>query len=99
MDMRKRAALVAIFALACSLTSAPASFDAFAQAQGVRVALPAAEQRTVAAFEKRVKEYADMRERLEERLLKLSKVANPEEMYKDMTAFMEMVVTTDICAK
>ena len=97
--MRKPNALVALMALACSLTFTPTSFDAFAQARGERVALSASEQQLVAAFEKRVREYADMRERLEERLPKLSKEARPEEIEKHKAAFQELVRSARVGAR
>jgi hypothetical protein len=49
------------------------------------------EQQVAAAFEKRVKDYADLRERLEEELPKLSKDAEAEEIEAHKTKFQEMV--------
>src|SRR3712207_6854284 len=94
-NMRERVSLAAVAAILLGLTLTPVSFvavPAFAQAQGARVALSAADRQTAAAFEKRVREYVDMRERLErERLPKLSKDAKPEEIERHKAAFQEMV--------
>jgi hypothetical protein len=48
-------------------------------------------QGVVTAFEERVKEYVKMRERLEEKLPKLSKEATPEEIEAHKNSFTEMV--------
>src|SRR5215218_4615253 len=97
--MKKLATLVALIALACCLTLSPASPGASAQVQGSRVALSAAEQRTTSAFEKRVRDYVDMRERLEDRLPKLSKDAKPEEIAKHKKDFQELVRSARTGAK
>ena len=89
--MRKRAGLVPLFAVVCCLALAPAPSVAFAQAQGARVALPAAEQKLVAAFEKRVKEYVSMREGLEGKMPKLSKDATPEQIETHKAALQARV--------
>lgn len=52
-----------------------------------------AEVRIAAAFEGRVKEYSRMRERLEERLPKLSKDATPEQIKAHKTALEQLVKT------
>ncbi|HEX8339155.1 MAG TPA: metallophosphoesterase [Pyrinomonadaceae bacterium] len=89
--MRKTALLIALVSVVCCLTLTPTSPFVFAQAQGSRVALSAAEQQMVSGFEKRVRDYADMRERLEARLPKLSKEAKPEEIERHKAAFQELV--------
>lgn len=84
---------------------APATASDFAgprqeqQAQGSQVSLPAAEKQAVDAFEGRVKEYAKMREGLEEKLPKLSKEAKPEEITAHKVQFMEMVRNSRVGAK
>jgi len=97
--MKKLATFVALIALACCLTLSPASPGASAQVQGSRVALSAAEQRTASAFEKRVRDYVDMRERLEDRLPKLSKDAKPEEIARHKAAFQGVVRSARAGAK
>src|SRR5215216_5498168 len=97
--MKKLATFVALIALACCLSLSPASPGASAQVQGSRVALSAAEQRTASAFEKRVRDYVDMRERLEDRLPKLSKDAKPEEIARHKAAFQEVVRSARAGAK
>ena len=97
--MRKPAALITLVTVARCLTLTPTSAFVYAQAQGGRVALSAAEQQTASAFEKRVREYADMRERLEERLPKLSKNARPEEIERHKVAFQELVRSSRSGAK
>ena len=48
-------------------------------------------RRAFEAFEKRVREYVSLRERLEERLPKLPKDATPEQIEAHKTAFQEVV--------
>jgi hypothetical protein len=85
-------AAAATFMLSMAIAPAsPVAAQTSGQAQGARVALSAADERTVAAFEKRVKEYADMRERLELKLPKLSKDAKPVEIERHKAAFQEIV--------
>ena len=50
------------------------------QKQASQNAISAANKQLIAAFEQRVKEYVSLRERLEEKLPKLSKDAKPEEI-------------------
>jgi len=54
-------------------------------------ALSSSEKELVATFEKRVKDYAQMRERLEEQMPKLSKEAKPEEIETHKKQFQERV--------
>jgi hypothetical protein len=54
---------------------------------------------SVSAFERRVREYVDMRERLEEGLPKLSKEAKPEEIERHKTAFQGLVRSARAGAK
>lgn len=54
-------------------------------------ALSARDKRTVAAFEKRVKNYSALRERVEGRLPKLSKDATPEQIETHKKSFQDAV--------
>jgi Ni/Co efflux regulator RcnB len=53
--------------------------------------LSPANKQTAEAFEKRVKDYASLRERLEEKMPKLSKEAKPEEIETHKKQFQERV--------
>ena len=53
--------------------------------------LSPADQQTAQAFEKRVKDYAKLRESLEEQMPKLSKEAKPEEIETHKKQFQERV--------
>ncbi|HLM58420.1 MAG TPA: hypothetical protein VK422_20120, partial [Pyrinomonadaceae bacterium] len=65
-----------------------------------RALLSAQDAQNVGAFEKRVRDYVDMRERLEaERLPKLSKDAKPEEIERHKAAFQELVRSARAGAK
>ncbi len=94
--MRRLAILVA---LGFCLTLTPNSSVAFARAQGGGVARSPAQQRTVSEFEKRARDYADMRERLEAGLPKLSKDATPEEIARHKAALQEVVKSARAGAK
>jgi len=101
-NMRERVILAVAAAFMLSQALTPASFtavSAFAQAEGSRVALSAGDQQLVASFEKRVRDYVDMRERLEETLPKLSKEARAEEIEKHKTAFQGAVRSARAGAK
>src|SRR5687768_15013214 len=97
--MRKRAGLLTLFAIVCCLALAPASSAVFAQAQGAKVALSAADQRTVTDFEKRVKAYVSMREGLEGKMPKLSKDAKPEAIEAHKSALQKRVQAARAGAK
>ena len=86
-------------ALAAVPASAPASAQAAQQAQGAQVALSAEQKRAVDAFDKRVKDYVSMRERVEAGMSKLSKDAKPEEIEAHKTAFQEKVRAARAAAK
>jgi hypothetical protein len=87
----RNSAILIVLAVACCLTLTPAPSVIFAQAEGSRVALSAAEQQLVSTFERRVREYVDMRERLEDGMPKLSKDARAEEIERHKRAFQEKV--------
>jgi hypothetical protein len=57
------------------------------------------EDRIVAAFEGRVKEYSTLRERLEDKLPKLPKDATPEQIKAHKTRFEEIVRSARLTAK
>lgn len=61
------------------------------QTASAQVAMPADEKATIAEFEKRAKEYARLREDIEDRLPKLSKEATPEEIERHKTTFQAAV--------
>lgn len=61
--------------------------------------LSANEKRIVETFEKRVKEYAKMREQLEEKMPKLSKEAKPEEIQAHKKQFQDRVRAARVGAK
>lgn len=61
--------------------------------------LSPADKQTVEAFEKRAKEYAKMREALEEKMPKLSDEAKPEEIQAHKTRFQERVRNARLTAK
>ena len=67
--------------------AAPAS----AQTQNTQVELSAADKKVVDGFEQRVRQYVEMRERVEERLPKLPKDATPEQIETHKTSFQTLV--------
>ena len=92
--IRDRACITVVASVALCLALTVTSFTAapaFAQTQPTKVALSVADKRVVSAFEKRVKEYARLRERIESRMPKLSKDASPEQIEAHKTAFQEKV--------
>jgi hypothetical protein len=62
-------------------------------------ALSPADKQTAEAFEKRAKDYAKMREALEEKMPKLSKEAKPEEIQTHKQQFQERVRAARVGAK
>src|SRR5215210_7780381 len=93
--LKEQVGLVVVVTIIFCLTCAPPSFIAaptFAQTQGTQQVAPLPAVRpVVSAFEKKVKEYADLRERLENKLPKLSKEATPEEIEAHKKSFQEIV--------
>lgn len=85
---RISAALVCLAALMFSSLITPSIAQ---QKQDSQSALSAEQQQAVTAFDKRVKQYVKMREKLEEKLPTLSKEAEPEEIKAHKTTFTEMV--------
>jgi predicted lipid-binding transport protein (Tim44 family) len=92
-----------IFKRAAWLVLAVAAFSlqpVCAQAQDEpRTSQSVEEDRIVAAFEGRVKEYATLRERLEDKLPKLPKDATPEQIKAHKTRFEEIVRAARPAAK
>jgi hypothetical protein len=77
-----------------SMALTPSAFIAtpvFAQAQGTQVSLSVAEKQTVKVFEKRVKQYADLRDRVAGKLPKPSDDATPEQIEVYKKSFQERV--------
>jgi hypothetical protein len=91
--IKKQNIIVTVTALILCLTFAPNPSNAgyILQQTGSQTALSANDKRAVAAFEKRAKDYARMRERIEEKMPKLSKESTPEEIQAHKTAFEEKV--------
>jgi len=88
--LRTAFAVGASLALLTALTSAPLLAASSLSRQDATVVLTK-EQRVVAAFVERVKEYVRRREALEEKLPKLSKESKPEDIEAHKTAFQDVV--------
>jgi hypothetical protein len=74
--------------------------SAFGQAQNApQTSKSIEEDKIIARFEGRVKEYAVLRERLEDKLPKLSKDATPEQIKAHKTRFEEVVRSARLDAK
>ena len=71
----------------------------FGQQQNSQSNISATDQQTIAAFEKRVKEYVKLREQLEERMSKLPDKSTPEQIEAHKTAFEGTVRTARVGAK
>lgn len=70
---------------------APAVSNAFAAGQNTQAGATAAQPASVLAFERNVREYVKLRERLEEKLPKLDKDSTPEQIQAHKAAFIEAV--------
>ena len=77
--------------LTLALSAPTAAQTATGQKQDPLAALSAKDKQAVAAFEKRVKEYVRLRERLEGEMPKLPKDATAEQIEAHKTAFQERV--------
>jgi hypothetical protein len=100
--LNKRIGYVAGLAFVLALIFSPASSAWSALAQEVHddpPEIPVRYRKAVAAFEGRVKEYARLREGLEDKLPKLPKESTPEQIQAHKTAFEEMVRAARIDAK
>jgi hypothetical protein len=73
------------------LACAPAAFAQGAQTAAGTPVANVPKTAAVTAFEKRVQDYADMREAIEEKMPKLSKDAKPEEIERHKAAFQAAV--------
>lgn len=93
--MKKRNVLgVGVMASLLCLTFSPlqlAGQTLQQQKPAAQAKISARDQQAVAAFEKRVKDYARMREGIEEKMPKLSKESTPEEIQAHKTSFEERV--------
>lgn len=99
--MTERVAATLVRAGLLSLAfSFPSATHAFAQVQNEpRTSASVEEDRVVARFEARVKEYAVLRERLEDKLPKLAKDATPEQIKAHKARFEEIVRSARPTAK
>jgi hypothetical protein len=70
-----------------------------AQKQDSQASISVKDKQSVAAFEKRVKAYVKLRERLEQKMPKLSKDATPEQIEAHKTTLQERVKTARAGAK
>jgi len=101
-NMRKSVGLIIAVTVIFGLAPTPASLiaaPARAQARATQAPLSAADKRVVTAFEKRVKEYAKLRERIEGRMPKLSKDARPEQIEAHKKTFQQRVSAARATAK
>ena len=92
------AAVLCLTLAASARTQTPAPAQT-APAQDQPPALSAKDKETVAAFEKRVKDYVAMREGVEAKMPKLSKDATPEQIEAHKKAFQEAVRGARVGAK
>ncbi|MCA1565946.1 MAG: hypothetical protein LC803_09975 [Acidobacteria bacterium] len=104
--MRKKlkalAGLSAIVTILFCLAHTPTSFitiPTYARTQDTQVTPATAVKPPASTFEKKVKEYADLRERLENTLPKLSKEATPEEIEAHKRSFQGIVKAARVSAK
>ena len=97
--IRSAFALGATLALCLTFAPNPLSAATYAQGQDTQVVLSAKDKQTIAAFDKRVKDYVKMRERLETKMPKLSKEATPEQIETHKTTFQERVKAARAGAK
>jgi hypothetical protein len=92
-----------LLAIVGAVTICLVTFDQTAKGQPRQAQTPRTlssnEKQLVATFEKRAKEYAKMREQLEEQMPKLSKEAKPEEIQAHKKQFQERVRATRTGAK
>jgi uncharacterized protein YaaR (DUF327 family) len=94
----RAAALLLLTVSAFLLLSADAA-EVQAQEEGRQTSGSVETDRMITSFERRVKEYAVLRERLEEKLPKLSKDSTPEQIKAHKAAFEEIVRSARPAAK
>lgn len=87
----KTASVMVCLALVLSLAILPLGHTFGAGAQESQSNISPKQKQAIAAFEARVKEYAKLREGLEEKLPKLSKDSTPEQIETHKAAFEELV--------
>src|SRR3712207_6325726 len=94
-EMKGLTAFMIGAALVCCVAVPPASraagFTYVGQRRNTRRGASAINMQAVIVFERRVKEYAELREGLEEKLPKLPKESTPEQIEAHKTTFREMV--------
>jgi len=71
----------------------------FDQQKDAEAAISAKDKRTIAMFEGRVKQYLNLRNRIRDRLPKLSKDSTPEQIHAHMLAFQEAVRSARVGTK
>jgi hypothetical protein len=91
MTIRSAFAIGATLTLCITLTPNTLTAAPSVQSQDTQVVLSAKDKQVIAAFDKRLKEYVTMRERLESKMPKLSKDATPEQIEAHKTTFQERV--------
>lgn len=89
-------AILSLIFLSASLTATPTFGQQNPNPQGDA---SAQDKQVIAAFEKRVKEYAQMREQLEGKMPKLPTKSTPEQIEAHKTAFEDTVRTARVGAK
>ena len=78
-------------ALCLTLAAAAPAQTAAAQSRNTPAVPSASDKQTIAAFDKRLKDYVALRERIEGRMAKLSKDATPEQIEAHKTALQAKV--------
>ena len=99
---QKRTSFVTVAGVIFCLAFLPTSLTArtfVRQKQSSQETVPARYRQAVATFQKRVKEYVKLRERLEEKLPKLPTESTPEKIEAHKTAFIEQVRAARVGAK
>jgi len=91
--------LICLISAPISSVAEPSSQVPQVKAQNAAPTLTPAEKQTVKGFEKRVKQYVSLRERLEAKYLPMSKDVKPEEIETHKKAFEEMVRSARAGAK
>ena len=94
-NLKNCARLVVVSAM-LALIAAPAIGQ---QKQDTQSNISATDQQTIAAFDKRVKEYVRLREQLEDKMTKLPEKSTPEQIEAHKTAFEDIVRTARVGAK
>jgi hypothetical protein len=99
------AALASLTLLSLPLTARTISFERnsfeqiFDQQKDAETAISAKDKRAISLFEHRVKEYLNLRNRIRDRLPKLSKDSTPEQIHAHLVAFQEAMRSARVGAK